>query len=86
MAKKQLVPDTTQKQFNKIQFKQRQPVFFTWLGKICYHLIQYSGVCYSSWLCNMHSNAFVSTRLDKCFPRVVEGSLLRSPIIIILEL
>ena len=32
MAKKQLVPDTVQKQFNKIQFKQDQPVFFTWLG------------------------------------------------------
>ena len=32
MAKKQLVPDTIQKQFNKIQFKQDQPVFFTWLG------------------------------------------------------
>ena len=32
MAKKQLVPDIIQKQFNKIQFKQGQPVFFTWLG------------------------------------------------------
>jgi len=32
MAKKQLVPDTIQKQFNKLQFKQGQPVFFTWLG------------------------------------------------------
>ena len=32
MAKKQLVPDTVQKQFNKIQFKQNQPVLFTWLG------------------------------------------------------
>jgi hypothetical protein len=32
MAKKQLVPDTVQKQFNKIQFKINAPVFFTWLG------------------------------------------------------
>jgi len=32
MAKKQLVPDTIQKQFNKIQFKINVPVLFTWLG------------------------------------------------------
>jgi len=41
MAKKQLVPDTVQKQFNKIQFKQNQPVLFTWLGMKKYgHVIQ----------------------------------------------
>jgi hypothetical protein len=41
MAKKQLVPDTIQKQFNKLQFKQGQPVFFTWLGMKKYgHVIQ----------------------------------------------
>ena len=41
MAKKQLVPDTIQKQFNKIQFKQGQPVFFTWLGMKKYgHVIR----------------------------------------------
>ena len=41
MAKKQLVPDTIQKQFNKLQFKQSQPVFFTWLGMKKYgHVIQ----------------------------------------------
>jgi hypothetical protein len=32
MAKKQLVPDTIQKQFNKIQYKLDDAVFFTWLG------------------------------------------------------
>lgn len=32
MAKKQLVPDTIQKLFNKLQFKLNQPVSFTWLG------------------------------------------------------
>ena len=41
MAKKQLVPDTVQKQFNKLQFKQGQPVFFTWLGMKKYgHVIR----------------------------------------------
>jgi len=41
MAKKQLVPDTIQKQFNKIQFKQNAPVLFTWLGMKKYgHVIQ----------------------------------------------
>jgi len=32
MAKKQLVPDNIQKQFNKPQFKPGDVVFFTWLG------------------------------------------------------
>ena len=32
MAKKDLVPDTIQKQFNKVQFKPGEIVFFTWLG------------------------------------------------------
>ena len=41
MAKKQLVPDTIQKQFNKIQFKINAPVLFTWLGMKKYgHVIQ----------------------------------------------
>ena len=41
MAKKQLVPDTIQKQFNKIQFKINVPVLFTWLGMKKYgHVIQ----------------------------------------------
>ena len=32
MAKKQTIPDNIQKQFNKLQFKIGDPVFFTWLG------------------------------------------------------
>jgi hypothetical protein len=32
MAKKELVPDNIQKQFNKVQFKPGEIVFFTWLG------------------------------------------------------
>ena len=32
MAKKQQVPDNIQKQFNKVQFKPGEIVFFTWLG------------------------------------------------------
>lgn len=32
MAKKQNVPETIQKQFDKPQFKQGDPVFFVWLG------------------------------------------------------
>lgn len=32
MAKKQLVPENIQKQFNKLQFKIGDAVFFTWLG------------------------------------------------------
>ena len=32
MAKKQLVPEQIEKQFNKALFKPGEPVFFTWLG------------------------------------------------------
>lgn len=32
MAKKELVPENIQKQFNKVQFKPGEIVFFTWLG------------------------------------------------------
>ena len=32
MAKKELVPENIQKQFNKIQFQPGEIVFFTWLG------------------------------------------------------
>lgn len=32
MAKKEQVPDNIQKQFNKVQFKPGEIVFFTWLG------------------------------------------------------
>lgn len=32
MAKKQLVPDNIEKQFNKALFKIGEPVYFTWLG------------------------------------------------------
>ena len=32
MAKKQNVPETILKQFNKPQFKVGDPVFFSWLG------------------------------------------------------
>lgn len=32
MAKKEIVPDNIQKQFNKVQFKPGEIVFFTWLG------------------------------------------------------
>lgn len=70
MAKKQTVPENIQKQFNKLQFKPGDVVFFTWLGAKKYGYVKTTketgwGIQYMVESCNTRYPCGVSFKGHK---------------------